>query len=113
MSEISVLSEYFLSKNPEIREFNFFFRPGILRDFLRLLKYLIGQSFKSRPSIVRIEFDSEIIIRAAWVMTSCENYGSTAAAWGILIECADQRRYGWSREEPTFSHNYFPHPIGC
>jgi hypothetical protein len=83
-----------------------------LGDLLGLSKDFLGHAFERWSTVLAVEFDTEILIRASWVVGSGED-DTTEAVSGtvVFVKLSNHSGNSWSGEEAVLADVDLPHTI--
>jgi len=83
-----------------------------LSDFLGLSKDFLGHAFERWSTVLAVEFYTEILIRASWVVRSGED-DTTEAVSGtvVFVKLSNHSGNSWSGEEAVLADVDLPHTI--
>ena len=78
-----------------------------------LFEYLVSNSFDSGSAIRLVEFDAEVFVWAAWIVTGSEEDSTAAGIRMILVQLPDNSRPTWRSNDAVDTDDEFRDSISC
>jgi hypothetical protein len=89
------------------------FQEIVVCNLLCLREYLLCHMLRRRSTVLTIEFDAEVLVRSARIVTRRKNDASEAKVGiVVLVELADQSGDSWRRHETSLSNEQLSNTIG-
>jgi hypothetical protein len=87
-------------------------KHGVLSDLLSLVEDFFSHALERWSSILTVEFDTEIFIRASWVVRGGQDDTTEAVSSTVVfVELSNHGRNGWSGKKAVLPDVNLSHTV--